>query len=104
MIFILNKIFKNVRMINAPKSFTSSNKIQSLGYALAIEWISKIWTNFSRDTLRNSFTKCDLITIYPRLFHNQLRHFVKTRTLVDDIEPAEQIFEFSAFECESVER
>ena len=91
-------------MINAPKSFTSSNNIRSPGYALVIEWISKIWTNFSRDTLRNSFAQCGIVTSDPRLFHNQLRHFVKTRTLIDDIETAEeQIFEFHAFEREAAE-
>ena len=70
---------------------------------MVIEWISKIWSNFSRDILRNSFIKFGLVTSDLR-YHNQLQHFVKTRILIDDIEPAEeQNLEFRVFERVALE-
>ena len=43
-----------------------------------------MWGAFSRDILRNSFVPYGLVSSDTREYQNQLRNFVKNRTLTDD--------------------
>ena len=38
-------------LLNAPKSFTAAGNLKSVGYGIAIEWISEIWEDFDRDII-----------------------------------------------------
>ena len=47
--------------------------------------MSKICGAFLRDILHNSSIQCGLLLSDTREYHNQLRHFVQNRTLIDDL-------------------
>ena len=73
-------------MLNVPKTFTASKNVRSPGFALVITWISQIWSNFSRDIIRQSFIHCGIVSNDSNTYHKQLRHFVQKRILMDDID------------------
>ena len=52
---------------------------------------------FPRDILRYSFVQCGLVSSDTREYHNQLRHFVQNRTLMDDLTDDDKTSNIPAF-------
>ena len=59
--------------------------------------ISIIWVAFPRDILGNSFVQCGLVSSDTREYHNQLRHFVQKRNLMDDLTDDDRTSDIPAF-------
>jgi hypothetical protein len=74
-------------LVNAPKSFTDASNRKSPGYAKVIEWISEIWSDFDSSLIANSFDQCGITSKDTTAYSSQLRHFLSTRQLVDEVEP-----------------
>ena len=58
-----------------------------LRYAKVIEWISEIWSDLDSSSIANSFDQCGITSKDTAAYSSQLRHFLRTRQLVDEIEP-----------------
>ena len=56
-----------------------------LGYAQAITWISEIWTDLDANMIARSFDQCGIASSNLADHHSQLRHFVRTSELIDDV-------------------
>ncbi len=72
--------------VNVPKSFTTSGNRKSPGYAKGIEWISEIWSDLDSSLIANSFGQCGIASKDAAAYSSQLRHFLRTRQLVDVVE------------------
>lgn len=72
-------------MVNTPKSHTKFGNVKSPGYALAINWIAQIWQNMDSNLLASSFDQSGLTTNNKDHYHRQLKHFIETNELIDDV-------------------
>ena len=70
-------------------------------HSKVIGWISKIWGAFSRDILGYSLIQCGLISSDTKEYHNQLKHFVQNRTLMDDLTDDDKMSDCIAFKPDS---
>ena len=76
-------------LIHAPKTFTAARNMRSPGYALVLQWISEAWADIDPNLIARSFDHCEITSSRLIDFNNQLRHFVRTTELVDEIQPEE---------------
>ena len=77
--------FLNHWLIHAPKKFHSDRHMISPGYALVLQWISEAWDEIDLNLIARSFDHCGIISSRLIDFNNQLRHFVRTTELVDEL-------------------
>jgi hypothetical protein len=77
---------------------TRNDNARSLGYALAIQWLSKIWEQFQHYIIIKSFESCGVIGQFK--LHKVLQHVVSRNTCisydVDTMTPAENIDGFES--------
>ena len=64
--------------------------MKSPGYAQAITWISEIWADLDANLIARSFDQCGITSNNLADHHSQLRHFVRTSELKDDVYPIDQ--------------
>lgn len=94
--------------LRSPGNFQPINSLLSLiidktpiskkGYANVIRWISEIWSDFDSQVIVDSFDKCGITTNDPTAYHKQLRHFVRTNELIEDLIDDEGIEDFEGFD------
>ena len=84
-------------MMNAPKSHTKSGNLKSPGYAKVILWISQIWYQLDTNLLVSSFDKCGITSENKEDYHRQLRHFIDTNELTEDIDEDDVTSCFNGF-------
>ena len=72
-------------MTNSEKSFTKSGNMKSPGYANFIQWISEIWQEFDSDLIKKSFSLCGITSSQTNEYHNQLKHLILNKNLVEDV-------------------
>jgi hypothetical protein len=72
-------------LVHAPKSYTASGNVKSPGYATVITWISEIWQDLDPALIARSFDHCGITSKSLADYGSQLRHFVRTNQLVEDV-------------------
>jgi hypothetical protein len=72
-------------LIHAPKSYTAAGNVKSPGYAKVVEWISEAWSELDAGMISSSFQRCGITSRNFADYSNQLRHFMRTTELVDDV-------------------
>ena len=72
-------------MTNSEKSFTKSGNMKSPGYANFIQWISEIWQEFDSDLIKKLFSLCGITSSQTNEYHNQLKHLILNKNLVEDV-------------------
>ena len=77
-------------LINAPKAFTKAGNRMSPGYALVVDWISEIWQELDQATIIRSFDQCGITAQNMANYGSQLRHFVRSNELVDNVDLADE--------------
>ena len=70
--------------------------MKSPGYAQAITWISEIWADLDANLIARSFDQCGITSNNLADHHSQLRHFVRTSELIDDVFPIDQSLDEAA--------
>jgi hypothetical protein len=84
-------------LINAPISYSQAGNRKSPGYALVVDWISEIWQELDQATIIRSFDQCGITTQNMANYGSQLRHFVRSNELVENVnltdEANHEIFE-----------
>ena len=65
---------------------------------MAFNWISEIWSNLDPDIIKNSFKQCGIVSLNQNNLHSQLRHYLKTNELVDNVEINDGSDEIDGFE------
>ena len=70
--------------------------MKSPGYAQAITWISEIWADLDSNLIARSFDQCGITSNNLADHHSQLRHFVRTSELIDDVFPIDQSLDEAA--------
>ena len=73
-------------MIHDPKTYTPAGNFHSPGYAKVIEWINECWDELDSSLIERSFDHCGITSNQLADFVSQLRHFVRTKELVDTVE------------------
>jgi hypothetical protein len=74
-------------LVHAPKSYTAAGNVKSPGYATVITWISEIWQDLDPALIARSFDHCGITSKSLADYGSQLRHFVRTNQLVEDVMP-----------------
>ncbi|RNA01128.1 pogo transposable element with KRAB domain-like, partial [Brachionus plicatilis] len=81
---------------DVPKTFTCHGNSKSPGYALAIQWLSDIWSEFDESIIINSFDYCGITS--QNNLHKTLRNLVDKNLVfnfyVDDLDEVEDIMGF----------
>ena len=77
-------------LVHAPKSFTTADNMRSPGYAKVVEWISEAWSGLDADMTASSFQRCGITSRNFDDYSHQLRHFMRTTELVDDVVPHDE--------------
>jgi hypothetical protein len=72
-------------LIHAPKSYTDAGNVKSPGYAKVVKWISEAWSELDAGMITNSFQRCGITSRNFADYSHQLRHFMRTTELVDDV-------------------
>ena len=72
-------------LVHALKAFTPAGNIQSPGYARVVDWISEAWAELDSNMIASSFQRCGITSRNFAEFSHQLRHFMRTTELVDDV-------------------
>lgn len=80
-------------LIEGEKSFTRNGNMRSPGYALAIQWISEIWTALDAELIKKSFDLCGITQSKVDECHLQLKAFIRNgmRSVVMDDDGADEI-------------
>jgi len=73
-------------LVHAAKSYTAAGNLRSPGYAQAVIWISEVWADLDASLIANSFQFCGITSRHIADYSNQLRHFVRTTELVDEVQ------------------
>jgi hypothetical protein len=84
-------------LVNAPKSYTAAGNMRSPGYAQAVLWISEVWAELDASLIASSFQFCGITTRNLADFSSQLRHFVRTTELVDEVQLADDEIDENQF-------
>ena len=63
----------------------AAGNVKSPGYAKVIEWISEAWSELDAGMISSSFQRCGITSRNIADYSNQLRHFMRTTELVDDV-------------------
>ena len=74
-------------LVHAPKAFTPAGNMQSPGYARVVDWISDAWAELDGNMIASSFQRCGITSRSFDDYSHQLRHFMRTTELVDDVMP-----------------
>ena len=74
-------------LVHAPKAFTPAGNMQSPGYARVVDWISEAWAELDSNMIASSFQRCGITSRNFADYSHQLRHFMRTTELVDDVMP-----------------
>ena len=59
--------------------------MKSPGYRKVVEWINEAWAELDACMISSSFQRCGITSRNIADFNNQLRHFMRTTELVDDV-------------------
>ena len=85
-------------LIHGQHTFTRAGNMVSPGYARSITWISEIWAEMTRNTIEHSFDVCGITTSSLVVLNRQLRHFIATHELSDDVEDLDPAAEIDGFD------
>ena len=64
--------------------------MRSPGYAKVVKWISEAWAELDADMIASSFQRYSITLRNFDEYSNQLRHFMRTTELVDDVVPHDE--------------
>ena len=75
--------------------------MQSPGYARVVDWISEAWAELDSNMIASSFQRCGITSRNFADYSHQLRDFMCTTELVDDVMPqADLVHDENVFEIE----
>ncbi len=82
-------------VLRAPKSYTAAGNMRSPGYVQAVFWISEEWAELDFSLIASSYQFCGTRNLAD--FSSQLRHFVRTTELFDEVQLADVVIDENQF-------
>ena len=73
-------------MRTAPKAYTSDGNLKSPSYARGVEWIAGACDEMNYNLIARSLKYCGVTSNNLADYGSQLRHFVRTSEVFDDLE------------------
>ena len=71
--------------MNGTKTFTNTGNMRSPGFSVVKTWLGEIWQEMSLQIIRKSFDPCGITSVQNGDLHNQLRHYVLRKQIVEEL-------------------